>query len=120
MSELKLMEELVGGFTGLFVDILNQKLTSQDRASMAQALKDWLSGVARVKPLPDLEERRARMFQRFDKLAEVAELSKVGDNLVVKASGDGETTLKMLENGTDWFDPCENVVMVMISALWKS
>ena len=119
MSDLKIMEELFGGLPSLFVDNLNEKIDSADRRNMAQALKDWLAG-ARVKPVPDLEERRVMMGKSIDKMAESVTFSKAGDGIVVTVSGDGEDTLKKLQNGTEWFDPCENVVSVMISALWKS
>jgi hypothetical protein len=119
MSDLKIMDEMFGGLSSLFVDNLNEKIDSGDRLAMAKALKDWLAG-ARVKPLPDLEDRRAWMCQKIDKMVESVTFSKVGDEIVVMVSGDGEDTLKKLQNGTEWFDPCENVVSVMISALWKS
>ena len=119
MSEWSIMDELFGGLSKLFVDNLNDKLDSSDRRLMAEALKGWLAG-ARVKPVPDFEERRARMCKSIDKMVESVTFSKAGDGIVVTVSGDGEDTLKKLQNGTEWFDPCENVVSVMISALWKS
>lgn len=120
MSEFRILDELVGGLSGAFVDILSSKITQSDRVAMAQAIKDWLLTKARTKPLPDLEDRRSRMFTRIDEMVKSVTFSKVGDNFVVKATGEGEVTLKKLQNGTEWFDPCESVVTVMISALWKS
>lgn len=119
MSEWSILGDLCGGLPKLFVDNLNDRLDQDDRRLVATALKDWLAG-ARVKPLPDLEERRARMGRSIDKMVESVTFSRAGGGIVVTVSGDGEDTLKKLQNGTEWFDPCENVVSVMISALWKS
>jgi hypothetical protein len=120
MSEFAMTEQQFGGFGQLFVDILSERITPEVRAEMAKNLKDWLETEARVKPVPDIATRKAKMAVRFDKLAAVATFSKDGDEIVVKASGENSDTVKMLENGTDWFDPCESVVRVMISALRKT
>jgi hypothetical protein len=119
MSEWSITNDLFGGLSNLFVDNLGDKLDQSDRRLMATALKDWLAG-ARVKPLPDLEERRARMGRSIDRMVESVTFSEAGNGIVVTVSGVGEDTLKKFKNGTEWFDPCENVVSVMISALWKS
>jgi hypothetical protein len=120
MSGIHLLDDLVGGLDNVFVDILSRQLSSADRLGMAEKLKDWLATVARVKPVADLQSRMERINKRFDQLAESSVFSVVGGEIVVKAPGENEDTLKMLENGTDWFDPCKSVVNVMISALWKS
>jgi hypothetical protein len=120
MSEMKFFGDWFGGFDGLFVDILNERITSKDRQEMARNLQDWLAVTARKKPLPDLENRMQRMNERMAVLAERATFVKEDEEIVVKAAGEADETLKMLERGTDWFDPCESVVSVMISALGKS
>jgi len=120
MSELRLLHDLIGGLDVAIVDESTHYLTSENRLQMAQNLKDWLITIARKKPIADLEDRMTKMGKRFEKLAESATFGVVNGEVVVKAAGENEDTLKKLENGTDWFDPCDNVVNVMISALWKS
>ena len=119
MSDSMMFENWVFSPDGVIVDILKQGITTEIRQKIAQNLKDWLAS-ARVKPVADLEARRTRMNKRFDQLAETVMFSIGVEGVVVTVVGAGEDTLKALQNGTDWFDPCNNVVRVMISALWKS
>ena len=109
-----------GGMGKIFVDILSEELSPEDRKQIAYNLSLWLSESARKKPVPDLENRLAIWGKKFDKLAESCKFSAKDDEVVVTVADEDSPTMAALNNGTDWFDPCDNVVSVMISALLKS
>lgn len=92
----------------------------QSRKQIAQNLRNWLANVARKRPVPDLDKRLEKWGKRFDSMAERCSFSAKGSEIVVRVANADSDTLRALKNGTDWFEPCDNVVNVMISALLKS
>ena len=113
----EMFQQQVGGLDKLFVDGFSERLTIADRKKIADALENWLKKETRLKPLPDLEARLAVMSQRIRLLAQTVEFTVRNEEIVVISSGANEQTLKAIANGTDWFDPCDDVVSVMISAV---
>ena len=109
-----------GGGTALFVDSLSSNLSAEGRKQIAQNLKNWLANVARKRNVPDLDKRLENWGKRFDRMSERCSFSVVDDEVVVRVANADSDTLRALKNGTDWFEPCDNVVNVMISALLKS
>jgi predicted nuclease with TOPRIM domain len=113
------LKQAFGGLEGLFVDSLNKGLTTKQRSEIAERIKRWLSEEARKKPLKNLPDRISAMNKRFEELADELEISMESGELVVKAAGKASETLRALNNGMDWFDPCESVEGLVISALWE-
>jgi hypothetical protein len=109
-----------GGGEKLFVDSLSNGMTLEDRRHIAENLKNWLVNTTRKKQVVDLDQRLVQWGKRFDKLAENCSFSMRNDEVVVMVADGDADTLRALKNGTSWFDPCNNVVNVMISALLKS
>jgi hypothetical protein len=119
---MKFSEELMGpgGFEQFFVDQIVGKLTPEKRRFIAAALVEWLTHTARKKAVPDLLRLIDDFGKRIGRMCEDIEIQIVDRKPVVMAVGSGRDTLRALEQGTNWFDPCDDVVMVMISSLWKS
>lgn len=90
----------------LLIDAVNddvQNISVASRARLANYLFNWLSVTARKRAVPDLVSRIERMRKRFDHLAHSLTLEVDRGNLIVRATGDAETTLRQLEFGTTWF-----------------
>lgn len=117
---MSLMKDLVGGLEQFGVDMIVGKLTQDKRRAMAAGLKDWLLNTARKKESMHLASYIQEFSKRIDMMAETMYIDVVNGKPMVTALGSNEATLRALERGTNWFDPCEDVVSVMISALWKS
>ena len=118
---MKFTEELFGpgGMIGFTISIIG-KLTPEKRKFIAESLKAWLRDDARKKPRADQLLLIEEFGKRIDKMAEDLEIQIVDGKPVVKALGSGQDTLRALERGTNWFDPCEDVVSVVISSLWET
>ena len=116
------MESLVGtgGLPQFALDQLIGKLTPEKRKFLAESLKQWLAVEARKKPRADLPSLIEQFGKRIDLMAADMDIQFVDGKPVVKAVGSGRDTLRALEVGTNWFDPCSDVVSVMVSSLWKS
>jgi len=115
-----LLQEQFGGGGQFFVDMVTANLTPQTRKQMADAVNAWLIGPARKKSLPDLQEKLKTMGSRVDLMMESIRFGARNKEIVVIADGPAEETLRALANGTDWFDPCDDIVSIMISALRDS
>lgn len=96
------------------------ELDTDKRRLVAEGLKRWLAHGTRKKVRPDLPELISLFCKRIDTLSESIEIQVVNDVPVIKASGMGIDTLRAIERGTNWFDPCDDVVSVVISSLWRS
>lgn len=119
---MKFSEEIFGpgGMVGFMVEQLIGKLTPDKRKAAGEALKAWLRDDARKKPRADVMLLVEEFGKRIDRMCEDLDIEIVDGKPVVKALGLGQDTLRALERGTNWFDPCEDVVSVVISSLWKS
>ena len=117
------MEAIVGtgGLPQFALDSLVGKLTPEKRKFIAESLKAWLRDEARKKPRADLALLMDEFGKRIDSMCDdLLDIQIVDGKPVVKALGSGQDTLRALERGTNWFDPCSDVVSVVISSLWKS
>jgi hypothetical protein len=79
-------------------------LSTTGQAAVVEQLSHWLEG-ARKKALPDLPERLNQMRKRFEVLARSARAEFTDNGPVIIATGDAERTLRLLEHGSDWFEP---------------
>lgn len=109
-----------GGGVGFAATAVIGALTPEKRKLIAEGLKGWIINDARKKVVLDLPELIVDFGKRIDRMVENLDIQIVDNKPVVKAVGSGETTLRALERGTNWFDPCDDVVSVVISSLWKS
>lgn len=117
---MKLLQELIGGLDAYFVDKLSQSLTREQRMRIGERLKTWLTTEATLKPLPDLDDKIVRMSSDLVELANVLTFKMQQGEIVVMATGNAESTLQKLRIGTAWFNPCKDVVSLVISAVWES
>lgn len=97
--------------------VFEKALTTQTRQKIAEQLFVWLSFTARKNQDGNLPAHLAEMRKRFISLSEVLELHYRRGKLVVKVSGDAKNTLRMLERGTDWFDPAEDATGLIAGAV---
>lgn len=109
-----------GGMAGFLVNGTVGPLTTETRRAVAAGLKTWLRDEARKKHRPDIVLLIDEFGKRIDRMVEYMDIQIVDGKPVVKALGTSQDTLRALERGTNWFDPCEDVVSVVISSLWKS
>jgi len=103
--------------SGQFDKIFRQAVTDEARKKVAETLFAWLSFGARKRASAELPQQLEEMRKRFDVLAANFELRYINGKLVVKANGEAETTLRMLNRGTDWFDPAEDVTGLIAGAV---
>ena len=85
-------------------------------ANIESVLNQWLTAT-RTRDVPDLESRLADFRKRIGVLARSVALACVDNQIVVRATGDAETTLRMIKRGTDWFDPAEDVDKLIAGAM---
>lgn len=103
-----------------FAEAFNGDLMSipvSGRRQAADAIFEWLSFTAEKKPVSDLADRLTAWRKRIDVLAENVQLSYAKGSLVVNATGDADTTLRLLERGSDWFLPYDGVREKLAAAL---
>ena len=99
-------EEVMTAFMG--------NLMEMSRDIMAYNLSTWVRNRAKKKPLPDLEDRLLKWDTRIALMTKTAKFTMRDGNLVVNADGEHLATLNGLQFGTEWFDPCDNVVSTML------
>jgi hypothetical protein len=90
--------------------------TRQVTARVDAALNLWLVQV-RKKNVPNLEQRMMDFRKRIGVLAAKVELAYSEGRIVVKATGDADTTLRMIKRGTDWFDPADDADKLIAGAM---
>lgn len=78
------------------------------RDEVATMLIEVFGGL-RKKPVEDLPQRCAAFNQRIQKMVEDLTVKFVDGKVVVRASGSGELTLRLLKAGGQWFDPMPDV-----------
>lgn len=108
-----------GGGMKLFVDSLSSDIQPDDRKAIAEALKNWLANTARKKPVDDLNKRLEQWYKRFESLSERCKFTVREGVIVVNVAEADTSTLYALKNGSEWFDACNDVVTLMVSALIK-
>lgn len=92
-------------------------ITTEKENAVVAGFLDWLTNKARLKPVPDLQDRITKMGPRLRKLAENLEVRIKDGKLVVKADAESETLLNQFRYGTNWFEPHPDVNAAILSAL---
>jgi hypothetical protein len=114
------MNEVGRRFVAELDQLRLQSLTKQlptARQRVAEELFNWLALRARKKDMPDMADRLKEMRKRFEVLADRFELAIERGKLVVRATGEAQATLRMLERGTDWFDPASDAAGLIAGAV---
>jgi hypothetical protein len=78
---------------------------------------EWFNKEARLKPLPDLQERIMRMEPKLKRMAEKLNVSFQDGKLVIRADAESESLLNLLRRGSDWFDPHPDVNAAILVGL---
>ena len=73
---------------------------------------------ARKKPLSDLPKRLEDFTKRIEALASNVQAFYFDGRIVIKATGDSESTFRMLNRGTDWFEPVDNLNNLIAGAIF--
>lgn len=107
-----------GPFRYWFENVLYTKSTKQQEA-VVETFMTWFEKEARLKPVPDLQDRLVRMNQKLQKMAKNLEIEFVDGKLVIRSDADSMTLLNLLRRGSDWFDPHPGVDELIMSALIK-
>jgi len=110
-------QEIEQTLMSVLSDALQEGLRSGRRSEIEERLVAWLDFTARKKPVSDLEQRLEQMRKRIHVLAQSLDINCESGVAVVKASGESDSTLKMLERGTDWFDPADDVTEIIVAAV---
>lgn len=76
--------------------------------------------MARKKPVPDLPERIEKMHKRISTMVEELQTGYEQAEIVVKVTGSAQTTLRLLERGTDWFEPMPDLSAEIIGIAFSS
>ena len=97
--------------------VLNERLKAHS-AQVEARLVEWLINTAKKKPVPDLDKRLQEMSVEIKRMVENLSLDYRNGQLVVKASGTAEETLRKLRLGTLWFDPVPDVTTLILSGIY--
>lgn len=92
-------------------------ITSRKIDAVASVFMDWFNKEARLKPLPDLQQRIVAMEPKLRKMARNLDLSFQDGKLVIKTDADSQSLLNLLRRGSDWFDPHPDVNAAILVAL---
>jgi hypothetical protein len=90
------------------------------RAKVAQALARWLRHDAKKKPLADIEYRLNDWAERLRRMVEHMEIDFSDGKLVTKVAPSDEQTLKMLQFGSDWFEPNNDLMETIWVGLFET
>jgi len=82
------------------------------------ALMAWLRDVAKKRPVPDLEQRLARMEAAVEQMVENMKLEFAKGKVVITVNGSDEDTLKAFRLGTSWFEPNPDLVETLLTGLF--
>lgn len=99
-------------------DLIKDNLTDEARDRVQTVLTEWLAGT-RKKPSTNIDTRIEGFRKRIEVFAREFRLVMEGGRIVVRASGEAESTLRMLERGTDWFDPMGDVTTLVIGVVFE-
>ncbi len=115
MTGTQMEEELSKQLDTQLVDVA--KGNREEAAKrVEQVLNDWLS-FTRKKQTDNLPGKLEQFRKRISVLARNVTIGYREGELVVNATGDGEITLRMLERGTDWFDPADDPSALIAGAI---
>ncbi len=88
------------------------------RERVKDALINWISFTARKRAVPDIAKRLEEFCKRIGVLAAKLIVEVGPEGCVVTVTGDAESTLRQLKRGTDWFDPADNVIEMIVGAIF--
>jgi len=96
--------------------VLGDALTPPAREAVARNLYDWLVRAPKAS-VDNLEARLEQMRKRIDAMTAGLVVGLDNGELVVTATGDAETVLRMFELGTDWFPPApvEDMIFAVLA-----
>jgi hypothetical protein len=97
---------------------LAEALEAGGRKRVEELWTNWISFTARKKPSEKLAKQLEDFRKRLKALADNLVLETGPQGVVVKVTGDDESTWRMLERGTDWFDPATNVTEKTVDAVF--
>jgi hypothetical protein len=92
-------------------------MTTKKENAIVSIFMHWLAKEARLKPLPDLQQRVIDMEPKLHKMAKNLSLSFQDGNLVIKSDAASGSLLSALRRGSDWFDPHPDVNAAILVAL---
>lgn len=92
-------------------------ITTRKTDAIVQVFMDWFNHSARLKPVPDLQNRIQAMEPKLRKMARNLDLSFHDGKLVIKTDAESESLLNLLKRGSDWFDPHQDVNAAILVAL---
>jgi hypothetical protein len=113
------MTELEDSVDEWLEDLAKEAFSNGGRERVAEALGNWLAFTARKKPAADAVKRLEDFRKRIEGLAENLSLDIGAAGYVVKTTGDAESTLQMLERGTEWFDPAGDLTEMIVGAIFE-
>lgn len=102
----------------LIEKVLYTKSRKQQDAVVANFMS-WFQEGARLKQVPDLQDRLAAMEKKLRKMAENLEIEFVEGKLVIRSDAESMTVLNQLRRGSSWFDPHPGVDEAIMFALIK-
>lgn len=104
------------GMREAFEEKLFTMTTKKEKAVVA-VFMDWLNKDARLKPVPDLQQRIINMEPKLKKMAKNLDLSFKDGKLVIKSDAESDSLLNLIRRGSDWFDPHPDVNAAILVAL---
>ena len=104
------------GVEGEFNRLLEDR---EKREKVVAAMVQWLAVKARKKPVADLDARLQLMQKRLTKMVEAMSFEIKDDELVVKAAGSDEETLKWFRLGSEWFEANPDLMETILSGLFN-
>jgi hypothetical protein len=116
---MNVAEEIEKEIDGWLKSEAGEALERGGRERIKEALENWLAFTARKRPVPDLPKRLEGFRKRIGLLADSLTIEIAPEGYVVKAVGDAESTLQQLKRGTDWFDPAQNVIEMIVGAIFE-
>jgi hypothetical protein len=107
-------EEIADGLDAALTETVS--LTPEMRKLLAFDISGWLARSHR-RTVADVDRRLIEMRKRIQNLCGQLELVAENGAIVVKASGDAEAVLQVLELGSDWFPPApmEQFVLAVLA-----
>jgi hypothetical protein len=92
-------------------------ISTKKTDAVVSIFMDWFNNSARLKPVPDVQNRILAMEPKLRRMARNLDLSFQDGKLVIKTDAESESLLNLLKHGSDWFDPHPDVNAAIMVAL---
>lgn len=92
-------------------------ISRQKENAVVQIFMEWFNKEARLKAVPDLQQRIMNMEPKLRKMARNLNVKFQEGKIVVSTDADSQSLLSLLRRGSDWFDPHPNVTSAILVAL---